>query len=131
MRPRYGNDPHAVYLNPERDPDEAYDRHVQEMIDYAPKGWLRRPRLKQRLLEFMRHAAILALILFALAAILQAIDAHAAQHWTVLLPDERYPATLDEGQAARPDLGRPLYCISHQERSNEPWNHRFCTYEHK
>ena len=128
MRPRYGRDPNAIYVRPERDPDAAYERYVSE-LDYAEKSWLRRPRLRARILVILRDMAIVALVLLVLAAILQAIDAHAAGRWTMLLPNARWSATLDEGQAAHPELGRPLYCISHQERSNDPWNHRFCTYQ--
>jgi hypothetical protein len=96
-------------------------------FDYESKGWLRRPRVRERLLDFARALTVLAMILFVLAAILQAIDAHAST-FTILLAISREPATMDEGQQADPQHRRPVYCISHQERSDEFWHHRFCSY---
>ena len=42
----------------------------------------------------------------------------------VLLEISMVPATLDECQKARPDLGRPDRVTSKQQRTNEPWYHR-------
>jgi|SRR5579864_136883 len=96
--------------------------------DWADKSWLRRPMLRRRILRFVADLALLAALVFAFAWIISKNEAQASTHWTVLLEDARYPASMDEGQKADPQHRRPLYCISHQERSNEPWNHRFCTY---
>ena len=46
----------------------------------------------------------------------------------ILLDPSMQPAYLAECQRAHP-TGKPVWSVSRQSRSNEPWHHRFCLYE--
>ena len=46
----------------------------------------------------------------------------------ILLDPSMQPAYLAECQRAHP-AGTPVWSVSRQDRSNEPWHHRFCLYE--
>ncbi len=98
------------------------------MIDYSDKSWLREEPFVLRAIGFMLRMAVLAAILFALAAVIGQIEAWAATR-AVLFEPSSEPLTFAEAVRAHPELGRPASCMSAQHRSNEPWHRRVCWYD--
>ena len=96
--------------------------------DYASKSWLRPTNsMLRNLLEFLWDCLIVGLIVVACAVAIGRNEARAAE-FRVLLEPSSEPATINECQRERPDLGRPVGSISFQHRSNEPWFRRICIY---
>lgn len=95
--------------------------------DAADKSWLRTARepFIVRALAFMYRMLILLLIATALALVVAHNEARAEG---VLFEPSAWPIGYDEALRTRPDLGRPLNCVSLQQRTGEPWHHRTCWY---
>lgn len=100
------------------------------MTDYASKKWLRphRAPFVARAIDFVFRVLVVLLIVLALAWIIGHNETRAAGVYLVLLETSSEPATLDECQRTHPARGRPISCISKQDRSGEPWHHRVCIY---
>ena len=97
--------------------------------DYADKSWLRPTKsMLRNLVALLWDMLIVALLVLAAAAIISHNEARAGADFRVLLEPSSEPATLNECQRERPDLGRPVGSISFQHRSNEPWFRRICIY---
>lgn len=102
------------------------------MTDYADKSYLRRPSLVERAARFIVDMLIVAAVIVVLAVIINRNEAFGAKQICspgsicVLLDNSMLPASMDECQIARPDLGRPYFTASKRDRTNEPWFTRTC-----
>lgn len=88
--------------------------------DYAPKDWLRPKQPHPWSVIALLWLMVLGLALIGFAAQAQ------GRTFLVLLEPSSFPATLDECQRARPDLGRPTGANSLQNGSGTPWHRRSC-----
>ena len=61
----------------------------------------------------------------------QAVTFCPREGFCLILENSSKPASLGECAAARPDLGKPLWTISKQNRSDEPWYQRTCYWRKK
>ena len=94
------------------------------MDDFASKDWLRpTPTMFHRLLRVLVDMLWLAAFLFLLAWAISMNEARAAGTLHMLENSMR-PADGDECERATGK--RPVYTISKQDRTNEPYHHRTC-----
>lgn len=99
------------------------------MRDYSDKDWLRPTRsMFRRLLQLIGDMLMLAVFLFLIAWAISMNEARAQGDTVILLENSMTPATFDECQRTRPDLGRPWRVVSKQQGSGTPWHHRICTW---
>lgn len=98
------------------------------MRDYANKDWLRPTRgMLRSLVAFLWDCLIVLAIVGVCAIIISRNEAHAGGIKLLMLEPSMNPANGDECQVATGV--RPVYTISRQNRSNEPWHHRTCAYK--
>ena len=70
-----------------------------------------------------------AIILVVLYLIVGTIDYAAAKvSHLMLLEVSSFPASMEECERARPDLGRPAHVVSFQN-ATPVWHHRTCIYQ--
>ena len=43
-----------------------------------------------------------------------------------ILAPAMHPATMEECERALPDRGRPIWTVSYQHRTGQPWHRRYC-----